>query len=247
MKKFIVILLTVALLLCGAFLTYALAEAPAVPAAGPTVDLTGLVIAVLLAAFEFLMARFARVLIPPAKAWLEAHTTEKERGLLWNAVCELVDAAEQIIKGPAMGERRKAYVEAGLRQRGLSVDSDMIEAAVKRMNDGFMSTMATAFKVTTDIKDAVPVPVDENGEPDLEITHWNVDQLRSFCKLNNIPAEGCVSKEEFMWAIEKGSVTGEEPAQQPQEAAYDDCKAKDYCELDENGNAIQEAPQSVNE
>ena len=145
MKKFVAILLVAVLILTGGLLAYALAEAPAVPAAGFTVDVTGLVIAVLLAAFEFLMARFARVLIPPAKAWLEAHTTEKERGLLWNAVCELVDAAEQIIKGPAMGERRKAYVEAGLRQRGLSVDSDMIEAAVKRMNDGFMSTMSSVF------------------------------------------------------------------------------------------------------
>ncbi len=149
MKKYIAMLLVVALLVCGAFLTYAMAEAAA-PTTGPVVDLTGLVIALLLAAFEFLMARFARVLIPPAKAWLEAHTTEKERSLLWNAVCELVNAAEQIIKGPDMGAKRKAYVEAGLAQRGLKVDTDMIEAAVKQMNDRMLATFVDAFEAETE-------------------------------------------------------------------------------------------------
>ena len=176
MKKILVILLAVALLVGGVFCTYALAEAEeAAPRVAPTVDLTGLVIAMLLAAFEFLMARFARVLIPPAKAWLEAHTTEKERGLLWNAVCELVDAAEQIIKGPAMGEKRKAYVEAGLAQRGLSIDTDMIEAAVKRMNERGMAVIGEAFEVQTDVtaeaEDCEACPkkdycdLDENGNP----------------------------------------------------------------------------------
>lgn len=240
MKKIVSILLVMALLMCGAFLTYALAEEADAPAAGPVVDLTGLVIAVLLAAFEFLMARFARVLIPPAKAWLEVHTTEKERGLLWNAICELVDAAEQIIKGSAMGERRMAYVEAGLRQRGLTVDRDLIEAAVKRVNERTMFAVGNVFEVPEG-EEIVPVPVDENGKPDLEITHWSVDQLRSFCTLNNIPAEGCASKEDYLWAIEKGGID---------KVAATGCNGKDYCELDEDGNAIPdgpEAPESVNE
>lgn len=235
MKRIFCILLVVALL-CGVFFTCALAEVADAPASGPVVDLTGLVIALLLAAFEFLMARFARVLIPPAKAWLEAHTTDKERGLLWDAVCELVDAAQQIIQGPAMGERRKAYVEAGLAQRGLAIDTDMIEAAVKRMKDRGMAAIGTAFDVTTEIKEAVPVPVDENGEPDLEITHWNAAQLKSFCELNGIPAEGCKTKEDYLYAIEHGSVNGCET-----------CQGKDYCELDEDGNEAVEAPQSANE
>lgn len=209
MKKIISVLLAFALLICGALLTVALAESPApVPAAGVRIDITGLVIAVLLAIFEFLFSRFARVLIPPAKAWLEAHTTEKERALLWNAVCELVDAAEQIIKGPNLGERRKAYVEAGLAQRGLKIDDDMIEAAVKQMNDRMMAAMDTVFGATLhNADDPVPVPLDENGEPDLEITHWNAAQLKSFCELNGIPAEGCTTKEDFMNAIERGGIT----------------------------------------
>lgn len=241
MKKLVVLVLVLALLLCGAFFCWALAEdAGAAGAASPvTVDLTGLIIAVLLAAFEFLMARFAHKIIPPAKAWLEAHTTKQERGLLWNAVCELVDAAEQIIKGPALGERRMAYVQAGLRQRGLAIDTDMIEAAVKQMNDRMMLTVGNAFDVTpvqpgdVDVNDGISV--------DLEITHWSLDMLKSFCKLNDIPAEGCVTREDYMDAIERGATVEDEAAQ------AESCQGKDYCELDENGNPIPEEPQSVNE
>ena len=253
MKKLLALVLVVAIFLCGAFFIYTLAEsADPAPAAGVRIDITGLVIAVLLAVFEFLLSRFGRVLIPPAKAWLEAHTTQKERDLLWNAVCELVDAAEQIIKGPNLGARRKAYVEAGLAQRGLKIDDDMIEAAVKQMNDRMMAAMGTVFGATLhNADDPVPVPLDENGEPDLEITHWNAAQLKSFCALNGIPAEGCVTKEDYLWAIERGAVTGMDNSETdptvdvPTPAA--DCSAKDWCDLDEDGNAIPESPQSVNE
>ena len=155
MKKVLIILLAGALLLCSALFPAVAEVAEGGVKAGPVVDLTGVVIAVLLAVFEFLMARFAAKIIPPAKAWLQAHTTEKERGLLWNAVCELVDAAEQIIKGPAMGEQRMNYVQAGLRQRGLAVDVDMIEAAVKRMKDRTFATLAEGLE----IKEGVPVDV----------------------------------------------------------------------------------------
>ena len=252
MKKLLSLILAFALLISGPLLTVALAESPApMPAAGVRIDITGLVIAVLLAIFEFLFSRFARVLIPPAKAWLEAHTTEKERALLWTAVCELVDAAEQIIKGPNLGERRKAYVEAGLAQRGLKIDDDMIEAAVKQMNDRMMFAIGNVFGATQrNNDDPVPVPLDDNGEPDLEITHWNAAQLKSFCELNGIPTEGCTTKEDYLWAIEHGTVTGidnsdTDPTVAPATPA--DCSGKDWCDLDENGNAIPEEPQSTPE
>lgn len=231
MKKILCVLLVTALLLCGAFMSYAIAEGgEAAPVSAPLIDLTGLAIALLVAAFEFLMARFARVLIPPAKSWLEAHTTEKERGLLWNVVCELVNAAEQIIQGPNMGARRKAYVVAGLRQRGLTVDIDMIEAAVKDMNERMKLRAGSIFnieqeetttrEIEADGKTIVPLDLDANGEPDVEIEHWSLAQLRSFCALNNIFAEGCTTREDYIEAIVRGAKPVEE------------CVGKDYCELD---------------
>lgn len=194
MKKILVLILTLALLLCGAFFACAVAEAPDAPASGPVIDLTGLVIALLLAAFEFLFTRFARVLIPPAKKWLEAHTTEKERGLLWNAVCELVDAAEQIITGEKMGKEKMAYVQAGLMQRGLSVDTDMIEAAVKRLNERAMYAVGE----TLDMENLATLDLDDDGEPDLDITHWSLAQLKTFFKLNNFDDTGFTTREEYV-------------------------------------------------
>ena len=157
------------------------------------IDLTGLVIALLLAAFEFLFARFARVLIPPAKKWLEAHTTEKERGLLWNAVCELVDAADQIITGEHMGKEKMAYVEAGLLQRGLRVDTDMIEAAVHRGKNRVKTALGDLLEL-----DPAPVDLLENGEPDLDITHWSLAQLKTFFKINNFDDTDFTTREEYV-------------------------------------------------
>lgn len=194
MKKLLIMILILAILLYGAFCVCAAAEASNAPSAGPVIDLTGLVIALLLAAFEFLFARFARVLIPPAKKWLEAHTTEKERGLLWNAVCELVDAAEQIITGEHMGKEKMAYVEAGLLQRGLKVDTDMIEAAVKRLNERAMYAVGE----TLDVESMATLDLDDDGEPDLDITHWSLAQLKTFFKLNNFDDTGFTTREEYV-------------------------------------------------
>lgn len=248
MKKLVVLVLVLALLLCGAFFCWALAEdAGAAGAASPvTVDLTGLIIAVLLAAFEFLMARFAHKIIPPAKAWLEAHTTEKERGLLWNAVCELVDAAEQIIRGPAKGEQRMNYVQAGLRQRGLAVDTDMIEAAVKRMKDRAFATLAEGLEIregNVETTKTTETEVELDDYPHLPpLEEWPMEMIVAFTRDNGIPHEGCETKEEYIEAIVRAA-TGPAPEEKPE----CDGTAKDYCELDENGNEVPEEPQSGNE
>ena len=243
MKKFFVILLVVALLLCGVLFSAVAEGAEGGVAAGPVVDLTGLVIAVLLAVFEVLMARVAAKVIPAVKEWLDAHTTEKERGLLWNAVCELVDAAEQIIKGPAMGEQRMNYVQAGLRQRGLAVDVDMIESAVKRMKDRTFTTLAEGLE----IKEGVPVDFETTKTKETEVElddyphlppleDWPMEMIVAFTRDNGIPHEGCETKEEYIAAIVRA-------VKEPESG----CATKDYCELDENGNPIPEEPQSGNE
>lgn len=177
MKKFIAVLLAVALLLCGAFLTYAMAEAvDGTPRDAPLVDLTGVIIAVVLMVFDFLLAWIARVIVPPIKQWLETHTTEKQRGLMWDAICKLVDAAEQTIKGPGQGERRLAYVEAGLQQRGYKIDNDLIEAAVKQMNERVGLTFAPAF--------GIPVDVETEVNTEVEVTADEDSTQKDYCDLD---------------------------------------------------------------
>lgn len=218
MKKIISILLAVALLLCGAFFTYALAEAAeGGEKTAPLVDLTGVVVAVAVALFDFLLAWIARVIVPPIKEWLGTHTTEKQRGLLWDAVKQFVAAAEQTIKGPCRGRERFEHVVAELEERGLTVDVDMIEAAVKEMNDKLALTMGEAFDIPEGMT-ITPIPLNADGTPDLEITHWSVEQLKSFCELNNIPAGGCKTKEDYMAAIERGATMTQCEAEEPQSA-----------------------------
>jgi len=279
-KKIVSILLVMVLLVCGAFLTYALAEAPA-PAApaqsAPLVDLTGALVAVVLVIFDFLLAWITRVIVPPIREWLGTHTTEKQRGLLWDAICKLVDAAEQTIIGPGQGARRLAYVEAGLQQRGFTVDNDMIEAAVRRMKQNTRITFADVFDIGKELNgdEIEPIPVDENGEPDLNIEHWSLEQLKGFFKCNGFDDSGFTTREQYMDFLTNPPQSGpvfrvtpeeleavnavrdklhkdvaEEPQEAPQEAEESACNGKDWCDLDENGNAIPEAPEapeSVNE
>ena len=194
MKKLFAVLLILALLLCGAFLAYAIAEtAEGSPAGRPLVDLTGVLVAVVLLVFDFLLVWIARVIIPPIKTWLQAHTTEKQRGLLWDAVCKFVDAAEQTILGPGRGKERLEYVVSGLEDEGFTVDFDMIEAAVKRMKERMAATVHEAILAETE---------DGYDLPPLE--EWPLEMIVDFCRLNDIPHAGCETKDEYIEAIVAG-------------------------------------------
>lgn len=160
LKRFTAILLAVILLagmilMMGGMIAYALAEA-ADPAPGvPLVNLTGVIVAALALVFDFLLAWIAKVMIPPIKAWMKQHMTERQRGMAWDLICKLVDAAEQIITGPGMGTSRMDYVKQALLDRGVEVDTDLIEAAVKRMNERMMLTLEEGLDVgETDPEDA---------------------------------------------------------------------------------------------
>lgn len=143
MKKMIVTLLVIALAMYWALMAYAVAEDTA--AAAPMVDITRVLTAAVLFIFDIVLAWIARVIIPPVKAWIEENTTEKQRGLMWDVVYELVAAAEQLIQGPGQGEKRMAYVKSKLRERGLDVNVDMIEAAVRQMNERLMGLAGEAL------------------------------------------------------------------------------------------------------
>ena len=242
MKKILAVLLAVILILTGAFFAYAIAETQEdAPSAAPLIDLTGLIIAVLALVFDFLLAWIARVIIPPIKEWLHERTTEKQRSLIWDATEKLVDAAEQIIIGPGEGKRRMAYVQAGLQQRGYTVDTDLIEAAVKRMNERAKEAAWHAFDIDGDeeSKTETETVVDDDTEL-LSLEEWPLEMIVDFCRLNGIPHAGCETKDEYIRAI----VTGAMPVHAEPETG---CAAKDYCELDEDGNEIPEEPQSANE
>lgn len=46
---------------------------------------------------------------------------------------------------------------------------------------------------------------------DLEITHWSLAQLKSFCTLNGVDAAGCTTREDYIDAIERMFSEEKEP------------------------------------
>lgn len=148
MKKFLAVMLTIMLLsmiLCPAYIAETATEPPAPTA--PLVDLTQLVIAVLVLIFNFLLAWLLKAVIPPLRKWLDAHTSSEQQTLMWNVIMRLVEAAEQTITESGAGARKMAYVQAGLRAHGFTVDPALIEAAVKEMNDRSLAVIAEELDI----------------------------------------------------------------------------------------------------
>lgn len=146
MKKLLAALL--ALIVAVTLLTAALAETAAAPAF--TVDVTRVLLTIMWLAFDALLAWLAKEIVPPVREWFKAHTDLKTQERVWNLVYWLVEAAEQTIIGPLRGPERLAYVISGLRSRGIRVDRDLIEAAVKEMKDSAVQVISEAAK-TEDI------------------------------------------------------------------------------------------------
>lgn len=85
-------------------------------------------------------AIIAYVLIP----WIKSKTTSEQQKEINGWVKIAVAAAEQIYKGHDRGEEKKAYVIEWLREHGITVDADkldaMIEAAVYELtNNGLLA------------------------------------------------------------------------------------------------------------
>ena len=139
--------LFVALLIIAVIISFAaVALAESVPASGGfQINLTGVIVSLLALLFNALLAWIAKVVVPPLKEWLAAKTTTEQHGLMYTFVKELVAAAEQTIVGAGLGSEKMQYVIDGLKAKGITVDIDMIEAAVKEMNDAAEERLASIF------------------------------------------------------------------------------------------------------
>lgn len=133
MKKLFSVLLAAMLLIA---LTAGIAETATEPSAPMfTVNVTQLLIAIIGIIFNALLVWLVKTVIPPLKEWLKIHTTNEQQTRVWTMIKWLVEAAEQIITGYAMGQKRLEWVQAQLKARGIEVDRALVEAAVKEMKD----------------------------------------------------------------------------------------------------------------
>jgi len=125
MKKMIGMLLI--LVLCAIVFPVLAEVAADVPAKQPavTVDLTGIAQAMI----ALLAALITTKLIP----WIKVRTTRQQQDALRIVVDTLVFAAEQLY-GSGTGQAKFEFVQEQLQKKGYSIDLDVIEAAVRRMN-----------------------------------------------------------------------------------------------------------------
>lgn len=130
MKKYIIILGVLALLLLMAL--PAIAEPVIEPPASPVmIDLTEIATA----ALSLLAALITAYVLPWIKAKLGAQ--RYENALMVTRT--MVEAAEQIFKGPGRGAEKVAYVQRQLAARGITFDKDAVEAAVYELGGTLMS------------------------------------------------------------------------------------------------------------
>lgn len=154
MKKFLAVILCLVMVIIIPAAALAEETAPAV-----TVDLTGVIVAAVVLIFDMILGWVAKAYLPSLKAWLEERTTGEQQKRIYELVEKLVLAAEQMI-GAGMGTKKMKYVINELRRRGINVDVEMIEAAVKEMNDKALKIMGE----TLDVEDTMEVELGEGVE-----------------------------------------------------------------------------------
>ena len=89
---------------------------------------------------EAVAALLAAVITAVVIPYIKTNTTTDQQRQINTWVQIAVSAAEQIYNGPGRGEDKKKYVVEWLRQHGVTVDADkldaMIEAAVYDLKNG---------------------------------------------------------------------------------------------------------------
>lgn len=155
MKKFLVMILCVCMMMLILPMV-ALAE-ETVPVV--TVDLTGVIVSVMVLVFDLILGWVAKAYLPSLKAWLDEKTTAQQQARIYDLIEKLVLAAEQII-GRGFGSDKFEYVRRELEMRGIRVDREMIEAAVKEMNDKALKIMGE----TLSVEDAMEVELGKGVE-----------------------------------------------------------------------------------
>lgn len=72
--------------------------------------------------------------------------------------------------------------------------------------------IAKDFESDTDSDtDLTPLDLDVNGEPDLTVENWSLNQIKTFCLLNGIDTAGCITREDYEDAIVRGGRVSDQP------------------------------------
>lgn len=150
------------------------------------IDLTPLIQAIIVVIASILTYR----VVP----YIKSKTTDNQIKII-NSVAEIaVHAAEQIFD---YGDNKSKvdyaikYVVNTMESKGFHVDIQTVSAAV----ESAVNKMKPPY-VTAELQDGIIVP---------PIEDWDLETLQRFVEDNEIPHEGCATKEDYIQAIVNGS------------------------------------------
>ena len=153
---------------------------------------------------QALLALMAALITYRLIPWIKERTTASQQANIRAAVKVLVFAAEQLY-GAGNGPKKLQYVRDRLREQGFEVDTDEIEAAVAEYLNSGIAIGETVEAVTE--SDCELPPLDE----------WPLEMIVNFCRLNDIPCEGCQTKDEYIRAITQAGNMEPPDAEETQE------------------------------
>lgn len=126
-------------------------------------------------------------------------------------VMEYVAEWEVIADAPPFGNYI-FYILTGIALgRGPSFLWDVWERIRKAANGKIMEGAVYEIGDKEMLEGFTPVDVDKDGNPDLNIDNWSLNQIKTFCALNGIDTTGCTTRDEYLDAIEHGGRVSNEP------------------------------------
>lgn len=159
--------------------------------------------------FQAVIALLAAIITRKLIPWIKSKTTEKDQANLSAVARIAVYAAEQIY-GAGHGDEKLDYAVEKLREWGFDLDAGLLKAAVE----------SAVYGMNNSKTQPVAALQAEEGEINFPpVEEWSHDMLSSFCELNNIPHDGCVTREDYINAILKDldvlnpHISADEPAE----------------------------------
>jgi hypothetical protein len=140
--------------------------------------------------FEAIITLLATLVTYKLIPYIKSKTNEHQFKFLTTAANVVVYAAEQLF-GSDENEKKLDYAITQLLNCGFTVNSDTIRAAIESAVSQMKTSQLTGIVDGLDGENYSIPPLEE----------WPLDMIQTFCEENNIPHDGCQTKEEYIEAI----------------------------------------------
>ena len=165
--------------------------------------------------FEAIIALLAAIVTYKLVPWIRGKVTEQQYSNLTAAAKIAVYAAEQIYKF-GKGDEKLDYAVKQLQAKGFKLDADVLRSAVEQA----VYEMNTENKITDSYlqreKKKEAAELEEEEDPNdyhlPTVDQWPLEMIIDFFNDNNIPHEGCKTKEDYIQLL---SLPVEDPGHPP--------------------------------